>query len=437
MTIKFESLPDPVVLSEGNASWNTGRNSYEGFAQIKLFVQPRTGIRIICRFKGLSEEDKLLICLGAFEAHQTLSFNGQDVPGFHLSADSEDEDIILHWSPEKTPLQIELSPLQSLARLQFHLFSFFEIKRPNGQIVTLEDDEWEITLRPVSDISAITRKIQTDGLSRLSHIGEMKRKDGNLFKPVEVQEQLQLLRYFMALVRGTWCDPICNLGFDSDGTEVWQSFGAPHNSSSAISSWFDYFHPEQMTTLYPLFSEKWKSSEDWKSCIREVIYWYTNANTAGGTPGIDVSILLSQTALERLSFQYSVVDRQFLSAKVFKSPQNKASDKLRRLLTTLQIPVAIPASLQDMSSAAGKLKWEDGPHAFSEIRNALVHPDSKNRQDRFKCIVDGWALGLWYVETAILAVCGYDGSYGSRLTRRTYGEVSPVPWSEKSNKSHS
>lgn len=429
--MNFENLPDPVVLTEGHSLWSIERNSFEGSAQITLFVQPRTGIRIICRFKGLTVEEKFLISLGPFDEEQTLSFNGQDVPGFQLFVESDEDDLLLHWSPEKSPLNIELNPSRPLARLAFHLFSFFEIKQPKDQILKLEDHEWEITLRPVNDISESIKKTRIDGVCRLTHIGEIKRKDSCLFTTVEVEQQLQLLRYFMALVRGTWCDPICGLGFDSDDNQVWQSFGAPHHGSNAISSWFDYFHPEQMVTLYPLFSNKWNSSEDWKSCLREVIYWYANANTAGGIPGIDASILLSQAALERLSFQYSVIDRQLVSAEHFKSSQTRASDKLRLLLSTLRIPIAIPSSLHEMHRAANTMKWKDGPHAYSDIRNSLVHPDSKNRQERFKCITDGWRLGLWYLELSLLAVCGYNGSYGSRITRHIYGEVSYVPWNEK------
>lgn len=235
----------------------------------------------------------------------------------------------------------------------------------------------------------------------------------------------------MTFVRGTWCDPVCATGFDSTGTSVWKAISAPRSVSHAVHSWFDSVHPEQITELFPLFLNRWQSSDDWESCLQEVIYWYANANnTAGGVPSIDVSILLSQAALERLSYQFAVIDRRLISAEGFKSPQLRASDKLRLLLSSLKIPIDIPSSVQKIQKHTADTKWSDGPHAYSDIRNALVHPDPKERTTKFECIQDGWKFGLWYLELALLAVCNYNGSYGNRLTRERYGEVESVPWAE-------
>lgn len=359
----FGDFPEPVVLASGHAVLTLGQDRFEGDAQIRAVALPREGIEILGRFKGLSDAQRFLMFSGHGNWVRTLSFNGQDIPGFQLSVESIDDEIQLRWCPGTLPLRLANSGSIQLGRVVFHIFNFFNLHRlENGRLV-LENDEWTVTLSQVDNIEEVERKCHADGMCGLTHVGEIVRKDGSSFEISDVEERLRILQYFMAFVRGTWCDPICAVGFDSDNARTWELFSAPQRSSYAISSWFDYVHPEQMVKLFPLFSQKWQSSDQWRSCLREVIYWYVNANTAGGVPGIDVSILLSQAALERLSHQFSVVDRRIISAESFKSSQLKASDKLRLLLSSLQVPIDIPTQATDMKKFAQRLKWVDGPHA--------------------------------------------------------------------------
>lgn len=427
MYFDFESFPAPVALADGNGMWTVDGKAYKGLAEIRAIAQPRAGIHLVVRFKGLDDLQKISLLLDG-DDFQTLSFNDQDIPGFQLSVETDGDDVLLHWCPNILPLTLVPIDRPKISRLIFHIFSFFNIHRMWNDRLILEDDDWVVTLQQVDNIAEIERKIHRGDTCRLTHTGGMERKDRAEFEGDEVAEELQVLRYFMTFVRGAWCGPVCNIGLDQNGARVLQTFSAPHATSAAIGSWFDYMYPEQMTTLFPSFSKKWKSSPEWASCLRDAVYWYTNANTVGGVPSIDTSILVAQAALERLSFQYCVVDRKLISAERFKSPKVRASDKLRMLLTSLHIPVEIPASLTEISAVASTMAWVDGPHAFSDIRNSLVHPDAKGRRERLRCISDGWRLGLWYLELALLAVCAYNGTYGSRLQMRTYGQVSPVPW---------
>jgi hypothetical protein len=56
------------------------------------------------------------------------------------------------------------------------------------------------------------------------------------------------------------------------------------------------------------------------------------------------------------------------------------------------------------------MNWIDAPDAVTEIRNSLVHPEHKRRSQLERAYYDGWKLGLWYLELAILAICGYSGT---------------------------
>lgn len=66
---------------------------------------------------------------------------------------------------------------------------------------------------------------------------------------------------------------------------------------------------------------------------------------------------------------------------------------------------------------------------MTDIRNELVHPVSKKQVA--DCFFDAWKLSLWYLELSVLALCGYDDAYTSRLTAKYVTESEKVPWGKK------
>jgi hypothetical protein len=80
-----------------------------------------------------------------------------------------------------------------------------------------------------------------------------------------------------------------------------------------------------------------------------------------------------------------------------------ASDKIRLLLSQFGIPLKIPPQkssvshntvlsssrptpdpIKDLVKLAKSSNWTDGLHAFTEMRNGIVHPEKKNRQKIYK-----------------------------------------------------
>jgi hypothetical protein len=169
------------------------------------------------------------------------------------------------------------------------------------------------------------------------------------------------------------------------------------------------------------------SLDDWREALHEVIYWYLNANYS--SRGIDAGIILTQAAIERLSYQFAVKEKRLVTSEGFKNLW--ASDKFRLLFSSLEIPLDIPPETPVIQTLANnqKMKWLDSPHALTEIRNSLVHPEHKKRGQLSDAYYEAWNLGLWYLEMGILAICGYNGTYGNRLKQRRVGQVESVPWS--------
>jgi hypothetical protein len=98
------------------------------------------------------------------------------------------------------------------------------------------------------------------------------------------------------------------------------------------------------------------------------------------------------------------------------------------MLTSLDIPLEIPASLAELRKATPG--W-DGPRSFTEIRNQLVHPVVK--KGRFKVenlpYHEAWTLGQWYLELTLLRLAEFDDVYRdrTRIPGRA-GQVEQVPW---------
>jgi hypothetical protein len=172
----------------------------------------------------------------------------------------------------------------------------------------------------------------------------------------------------------------------------------------------------------------------WKEPIQHAIHWYVEANRCAG--GIEGAIILTQAALELLSWTLFVADRQTISASRFNDTH--AADKIELLLTDLGVPQGIPASLGDLTKAAAAAKWDDAPKAIVAIRNCLVHPSPKNRGKLRDAPVearcDAWCLGLWCLELSILRLCGYSGKFANRLLRDVHrgDDVQNVPWASAS-----
>jgi len=165
--------------------------------------------------------------------------------------------------------------------------------------------------------------------------------------------------------------------------------------------------------------------ESWQTAFRDVIYWYLNSNFS--PRGIDAGIILTQAAIERLSFEYSVRSKKLRTMEDFKNL--RASDKFRLFFSSLDIPNEVPSNLSTLQELSRQFNWLDAPHAFTEVRNSLVHPEHKSRGKTDKAIFEAWNLGLWYLEMSILRLCGYEGTYSNRLhLGKWIGEVEEVPW---------
>lgn len=430
----FSSAPEPVRLFEGTAEVGFGDDSFSGTADLLLRFLPSPRVVFHASVQGRAGESRFPLFFYTSDEPSYFLFNGYKIEGFRGKWSANSDILALDWHPKSDPVVLcDMQSKTSVAAI-LHIFNFPDFQGGQHQataapagcaLLVLESEEWRVSLQSLPNDATCQawERIRSEGGCYLTHVAKLERKDGKPFSGEEAREQRLLLANFLSFTKGGRCSTSCEVGFDAAGKKTWETFASPYVSNPPYS-WFTPFKASQAEVLFPLFVKRWQQSEEWKDCLRSAIYWYAQANTNGSSPGIDAAIILAQSALERLAHHHLVVDRKMISLEGL--DRLKASDRLRLLFSSLNLPVGISAATLDIQKAAPSCKWVDAPHALTDIRNELVHPASKKQVS--DCFIDGWKLSLWYLELSVLALCGYNDTYTSRLTAKYVTQSERVPW---------
>ena len=434
----FDSDGASILLKQVQAEVSINSNSYTGTSEVRLDLLPRANIHLYGYFQNVPFTDVMGAHI-AQNAEVSFSIDGKIVEGFRIGGggSAETGEFNIKWCPKSEPIIGSGDETTTMSRAVFHLFNFVELlgtRRSTEQnataITTIEhidlgNDEWKIEIKSLDVTRQNIKVLKEEGGFRLTHIGGIQRPDGSPFTGKDLDECLYALRFALSFAKGGWCEPVCAVGYDVPGNRVWESWSSPRDAWQAPFRWFDPHNSSQLSSFFPGFMKMWLL-DDWREALHEIIYWYLNANFS--SRGIDAGIILTQAAIERLSYQFAVKEKRLVTVDGFKNLW--ASDKFRLLFSSLNIPLNIPPETPELQSLANnqKMKWLDAPHALTEIRNSLVHPEHKKRGQLSSAYYEAWNLGLWYLEMGLLAVCGYTGTYGNRLKQRWVGVVQNVPW---------
>jgi len=432
----FPQPNDSILIDKTKASVSAKGKVYKRDAEVRLELIPKAGIYVYA---------SLDLPWLSFDDINEMSVTERNLPGFVKkiipSFNGVKSKVDLVWCPRTEPIIGCGDQSTHIISVVFHLFNYEELFGTRRSIehfgnsshaihhVDLKVAGWNIELKSMVTTSDTLKTLRETGGYGLTHIGCLKKEDGSSFDGNSAEKMLTALRFFLSFSKGMWCNPCLAVGFDDKEKKVWEAWSSPRGRWAEPSSWFDPHHCEQLVNLFPGFMSKWEN-KDWQEALREVIYWYlsSNCSTLGLGIGIDAGIILTQAAIERLSFEYVVRHKRLIEEGGFKDL--RASDKFRMLFSSLDIPIDIPSSLPKLQKLAKQkqINWIDAPHAITEIRNSLVHPEHKRRDKISGAFLPAWNLGQWYLELALLRICEYSGTYGNRLIQRWVGNVEPVPW---------
>ena len=316
------------------------------------------------------------------------------------------------------------SPLHSLEFSILNFPQFFgqqdqwiEVNENNQRrgAARLEAGPWTIMITALPNLDEVRKTLRADGGCAVTHTGVITRSDGGTFGVKDVRVLLSGLRAFLSFARGASCG-IANVeGKDRSGELSWQRWGSHHVKTwDDAGSWLTTGEGgDVLAEVFPGFWQRFTEDETWQESVARSIDWYLNSNESA----MHVGIILTQAALERLSFQ--ILERP----KQRTEPPGKF---IREAMERLNLDARIPSHCPELEELRQVKNWDNGPHALVAIRDDLIHPENRHGRISLPTNYEAWSLGQWYIELILLKLFDYRGPYRNRLTQKR----EPVPWAE-------
>ncbi len=279
----------------------------------------------------------------------------------------------------------------------------------------LQAGPWVVNVTAVPNLDKVRKVLKADGGCAVTHTGLITHSDGGTFSVKDVSDLLSGLRAFLSFARGASCG-IANVeGRDRSGELSWLQWGSQHVKAwDNTRSWLTRVDGgDGLTKMFPGFWKWFTKGATWRESIARSIDWYLNSNESA----MHVGIILTQAALERLSFQ---------SLGRTRRRNEPAGEFISQALESLELEVRIPPSCPKLEELRRVNNWKDAPNTLVKIRNDLVHPKKKHGNISLPAHYEAWNLGQWHIELILLKLFDYQGSYRNRLTQKR----EPVPWAE-------
>jgi hypothetical protein len=304
----------------------------------------------------------------------------------------------------------------------FHGFRGDYVADRRGRIaasrITLDSDGWMIELDCRMDDQDVLDALKRTSGYGVTHVGRLRRADGSTFAADDCLGVLQALGVLLSFARGSRTEPFLLVGEDAAGHVRWRSWERP-----LVARWQrrgTWFSPNDPRSLLPAFEgvmRRWADPHS-REVLRRLIYLLVE-----GQMSFEPGLILSQAALELLSWQQLVIESRAISAAGHEKLE--AADRLRLLLNAARVPLEIPDSMRELIALAKQLSLTDGPAALTYLRNRWVHPPRKGALESGRGeIGQAWALAQWYGDLATLRWLGFEGDYAPRV--RPGSER--VPW---------
>ena len=302
------------------------------------------------------------------------------------------------------------SPIRSM---QFGVLNFSW--SGGDQSLILQAPPWSVRIEPASNLRELERTLRVARGYAITHQGIISRMDEKAYSVEEARDVLDGLDHFLSFLCGSYCSLTTVTGIDSEGNEAWKRWGSYHVSPwCRCRSWFDITVSGALMKMFPVFWEKYIAN---KKDLGRAIELYVGANEA---EVIDVSIILTQAALELLSYLA-------VGSKSNRETGKWIADSLRKARIYLQIPTGF----KELEELRKREQCDHGPHTIVKLRNSVTHAESTCGHISLDAFYQAKCLGLWYLELLLLKFFEYTGEYAPRLTAlQRAGETELVPWGQ-------
>lgn len=296
--------------------------------------------------------------------------------------------------------------------------------------IRFENDKYIILLDKRNEYKDLNKSLQSKGGYVTLYLGEVTKKNGNISFD-EKQKLFHCFSTFLSFLNGRRCSALFRQGI-FDNQTIWCDYtDYLTDQYKPVTSWPQKHSIDGLNELWQKFSTMWQN-EDNKDFLISAIHWYNEANSHSGfTEG---AIITTQVALE-LIYNWLLIETQKLL--IGKDADSiSASNKIRLLLSQIKVSQEIPQAFTKLKALDG---ITDGPDAFVQIRNAIVHSQEEKRKKitkmHYKAKYEALQLGIWYVELSLLYILDFNGAYFNRcLGAKWSGNgVGIVPWVSKQN----
>lgn len=317
----------------------------------------------------------------------------------------------------ESPLEINLG--KELSSIKFYLINFnHELERE-----ALEFGDWCLTIEKTAPKEQF-RNLKKLGGYLVTHRGKVTHKKKNQFSPQKIGDLTDFLYLLFSFCKGVPTSTFLVQGFDVNHEMTWYQIGNHKiNPWKHCQNWFSDSRLKLnsfASGFYKFFNE-----QPYGRHLNEIIYWYNSINEATNNYS---SVILSHTALELISWIYLTEDKKVLSSDGYnKLPSGEC---LSLVLGYNSIDPNVPKQLKRLHKLS-KENNLNSPQLYSTIRNKIIHPPSK-RRDEFtdgKTIYEAKLLGAWYIEMFILSKSNFEGEYTNILNySRWKGDKESLPW---------
>lgn len=281
------------------------------------------------------------------------------------------------------------------------------------------DDEWVIDIDSRQDINLVWKQAVAQRSFILTHVGRIKRQDGEPFNFTRADSKLNSLFWFLSFLCGRPVGVSPVFAF-AQATKPLLLFKRPTITYSAKDTiyWLLSGMNDDLNTLYGDFSRT-MGSPLWKEILPQLVSSYGSVSEGY----IESRLSTACSALETMAWMRLVHENEWLTIDGFE--KLTSSDKLRLLLQFCAIDVKIPRSLEELTNEASQMKFEC-PEIIQWVRNRVVHPDRKNQLTN-QLKIEACHAAIWFLELTLLNLFKYKGRYKNRISQ----EIELVPWADQ------
>lgn len=425
---------EPVALYEGNIDLQIKSRLSPGTGKLQLIWQPKFSIHLECTHTPpMTDAPWIKVRL---PGQQTFFDVGLYSMGIGVDSTGA------YGTAQGSPREMYWAVANKLDCITFHIPNFLSFV--GSAIVAKETEEllqaraaiqtqgWLLEIDAIGQYGILDQdRLEKTSGNLITHVGRISRSDGSQFTVEEGKDFLDVLYGWLSFCRGNWVAPILAVGLDSSSQQVWKHWRDwTISRSEDVPTWSNRTNADFLEQSLAGFHNRLLDPA-WKEAIQLGIHWYIECNRRAS--GLEAAIILGQTGLELLGWTYLVENLKTISIGGFN--ELPAADKVRLLLAKCDIPLEIPVELRSLAKLAKTRSWKDGPECLVALRNALIHPQAKNRKSINTTssinVYEVWNLGSWYLELVLLRLFDYKGVYRNRLKREcTYDQaLEKVPWS--------